>query len=136
MKAHFKVLAAALVLSLAAVPAYAVMETAGSAMKGELTFTDFQEMYAGQKPIVAQSQYERYQYQLKHPAPKVTLEISRIREEASFSDFQKKYAGQKPIVAQSEYEFNQYRARHPVRQAVFGPYKDVAYEYIPSLRKK
>ena len=132
MNTHIKVLTVALVLILVAIPAYAVMETAGG---GELTLTDFQKMYAGQKPIVAQSEYDWYQYQLKHPAPKVTLEVSRMREEATLADFQKVYAGQKPIVARSEYDWGQYRLKHPV-QVAFGTYKDPAYSLKPWLRKK
>ena len=131
MNTRIKVLTVALVLILAAIPAYAVVETAGG---GELSLTDFQKMYAGQKSIVAQSEYDRYQYRLKHPAPKVTLEASRMRSEATLADFQKVYAGQKPIVARSEYEWGQYRLKHPV-QVAFGKPEGSEHILKPWLKR-
>lgn len=134
MNTHLKVLAVALVLTFVAIPGYAVVETTG-AVAGDLTLVDFHKMYAGQKPIVAQSAYERYQYRLKHPAPKVTLGVSRMREGATLADFQKAYAGEKAIVAQSEYEWSQYRLKHPV-QVAFGKFDPSEYTLKHWLKKK
>ena len=112
---HF--LGVMLVLSIVVLPATPVFaETGQAGTAGELTLADFQRMYAGQKAIVAQSEYERYRYRLKHPAPQPTLDVSRMRAEESektFADFQRMYAGQKAIVAQSEYERYQYGLKHP-----------------------
>ena len=64
---HF--LGVMLVLSIVVLPATPVFaETGQAGTAGELTLADFQRMYAGQKAIVAQSEYERYQYGLKHPS--------------------------------------------------------------------
>lgn len=134
MKTISQFLGVMLVLSMIVLPVIPVFaETAGTA--GELTLADFQRTYAGQKPIVARSEYERYQYRLKHPAPRPTLDISRIRAEEpgkTLADFQKMYAGQKAIVAQSEYERYQHRLKHPTRIEI-GRDTNPAYQLKPWL---
>lgn len=137
MKTINQFLGVVLMLSMIVLPATPVVaETAGTA--GELTLADFQRTYAGQKPIVARSEYERYQYRLKHPAPKPTLDVSRIRAEEpgkTLADFHRMYAGQKPIVARSEYERYQYRLKHPATGKVLETeaYINPAYQLKPWL---
>lgn len=124
------------IIVLPAVPVFA--ETGQTGAAGELTLADFQRMHAGQKTIVAQSEYERYQYRLRHPAPQPTLAVSQIRAERSektLADFQRMHAGQKPIVARSEYERHQYGLKHPATGKVLetGAHINPAYQLKPWL---
>jgi len=103
------------IVVLPAIPVFAETGQAGST--GELTLADFQRMHAGQKAIVARSEYERYQYRLKHPAPQPNLNVSRMRAEnpeKTLTDFQRS-AATKPGVAIQQYREYQYGLTHPVK---------------------
>lgn len=100
-----------LVLSMTALPAFAVSETVQTGIS-ELTLADFQR--SGGKPVQAWEQYRQYKYRLAHPAPKPTLEASRMRmapAEWTLADFQRS-AG-KPVQAWEQYRQYQYRQAHP-----------------------
>jgi hypothetical protein len=76
------------------VPAYATLETAGSALAlPEKTLKDFRSDYGGTKPLVAVHKY--WEYQTVRDMPRTTLEPARMRAEAPGAV---SYFGTKPVI--------------------------------------
>lgn len=75
-----RILVAALAISMTALPVVAASE-AGQTGVPELTLADFQS--SGGKPVEAWERYRQYKYRLAHPAPKPTLETSRMRTDSA-----------------------------------------------------
>ena len=99
MKTTWKILGLVLMVAAIAIPAYAAGE-AGVAPMGK-TLAEFQNDFAGTKPVVA---WHKYQDALRlKDAPTPTLSVSRMRvspEDMTIDDFA---AGTKPVAGWLKY---------------------------------
>ena len=90
MKTYGKVLGVVAGVLLACAPAFAAGEVG---MGPGATLADFQNIYAGTKPVVAWAKYHEYQF--LQGVPKPTLGTGRMRIEGAVADEE----GTKPVVA-------------------------------------